>query len=166
MQRRHFLSAFTLSAFTGAAGGALIARPEAAQAMSMDAIAGDPRIGVVVPEDALDWRQLNDLDAPQLIEGRLTRFAPETLKLDGRSVTLYGYMMPFREAAAHGEFLLGDKQFHCPTCLMMDAPRLVNVRARRAIPYSDQPVKLVGRLDLIEDEGSMLRYRLNGARPA
>ncbi|MBX3453562.1 hypothetical protein [Ferrovibrio sp.] len=161
MLRRHLLSTF---AVTAAGGLAALSRP--ASAMSMEELPQHLRRNVEPRADALDWDLLAQAGETRFIDGEMSRFPAALRSLHGRDVDIYGYMMPFREAPQHAEFLLGALQFHCAGCLVSDLSRIVAVRAAAPVEYSTMPVQIHGRLSLIEQEQSPLYFRLDGAKAA
>jgi hypothetical protein len=163
MQRRQFLSAFTLSA---AAAGGFALRPDAARAMSLEPAPAHFRLSVPSVPGALDWDRLAGAGVERFRDGEVSRFPADLRGLDGTKVAISGYMMPIQQGPQHKDFLLGGLQFHCPVCMMSDLGRIVAVRARRPVAYSDDPILLHGTLRLLEGDGSPLFYRLDGARTA
>ncbi len=161
MLRRQLLSAFAVSA---AGGFALAAGPT--RAMSLEELPQHLRRGVGPLDGALDWNLLSQAGETRFIDGAMSRFPASLRALNGVEVEIYGYMMPFRDAPAHAEFLLGALQFHCPTCMMGDLSRIVAVRARKPVQTADTPILLRGKLALIEQEQSPLYFRLEGAKAA
>ena len=159
MQRRHFLSAFTVSA-----AGIALSRPAAA--LSLEPMPAHLRRSAPAANGTIDWDLLAEAGETQLRDGEISRFPARLRALDNAEVRLAGYMMPFREGDTHAEFLLGGLQFHCASCMTQDLTRLVAVRAARPVSYSDGPVLLRGRLKLLEDGASPLFYRLDGAQVA
>ena len=159
MQRRHFLSAFTISA-----AGLAISHPAAA--LSLEPMPAHLRRAAPAAGGAIDWDLLAEAGETALRDGEISRFPAQLRALNNAEVRLGGYMMPFREGDKHAEFLLGGLQFHCVSCMTQDLTRLVAVRAARPVAYSDGPVLLHGRLTLLEDSTSPLYYRLDDARAA
>lgn len=163
MLRRQFLSSFAVSATTG---GLIAAAPAPVMAMSLEPAPAHLRLGVAAPEGALDWGLLAQAGETRFRDGAVSRF-PATLRaLQGQEVRISGYMMPFRDAPKHAEFLLGGLQFHCPSCMSSDLTRIVAVRAAKPLTHSDEPVLVRGTLRLIEEQQSPLFFRLDGARAA
>ncbi len=160
MLRRHFLSSFAVA--TSAAG--LVAAP--ARAMSLEPAPAHLRLGVAAQNGALDWGLLAEAGETRFRDGEISRFPAALRALHGQDVQLYGYMMPFSDAAAHQQFLIGGLQFHCPTCLSGDLARVVAVRAEAPVAFNTSPVLLHGKLSLIEEAQSPLFYRLDGASAA
>ena len=163
MRRRQFLTAASVAGFACLA-------VEPARALSLEpapaAVAGHLRQTVPPVDGALDWELLARAGESRFQDGTISRFPAALRDLDGRSVTLTGYMMPFRDGAEHSEFLLGALQFHCPSCMAADLNRLVAVKAARPVAYADTPLVLRGTLRLLEDTQSPLFYRLDDARTA
>lgn len=160
MQRRHFLSAFSVSA----AGFALASGPAAA--LSLEPMPAHLRASVAPRDGALDWDLLAEAGETALRDGEISRFPASLRALADAEVRLTGYMMPFREGERHSEFLLGGLQFHCTSCMTQDLTRLVAVRAASPVTYQDRPVLLTGKLRLLEDSQSPLFYRLDEAHAA
>lgn len=158
MLRRHFLSSFAV------ATGSLAAMP--AGAMSLEPAPAHLRLGVPASEGALDWSLLTMAGETRFRDGEMSRFPAVLRELNQTDVTLTGYMMPFSDAKAHSEFLLGGMQFHCSTCMMGDLSRIVAVRAAAPVAASSGPLTIQGRLSLIEQDQSPLYFRLDGARAA
>lgn len=162
MQRRQFLSAFTVAAGGFALAGTPVA---AARAMSLEPAPAHLRLAAPPADGALDWELLAAAGPERFRDGAISRF-PATLRdLDGQPVLLSGYMMPIRQEAQHREFLLGGLQFHCAGCMMGDLGRIVAVRSRKPVALTGDPLQLHGTLRLLEGQASALYYRLDDARP-
>jgi hypothetical protein len=163
MRRRQFLAASATGfACTAAAGPALALSLETAPASVADHL----RVPAPHVDGALDWDQLAEAGDSLFRDGTISRFPIALRQLDGRQVVLSGFMMPFREAAAHEEFILGAMQFHCTTCMLGDLRRIVAVKAALPVVQADRPVTIRGTLRLLEAEASPLYYRLEAARAA
>lgn len=156
MRRRQFLTA-------SAAGFACTAAASPALALSLQEAPAHLRLGAPVVEGALDWSQLARAGASMFRDGRISRFPADLHALDGKEVTLAGYMMPFTDAERHSEFMLGALQFHCAGCMMGELNRMVAVKAAEPVAHADGPLVIRGRLRLLEDEASPLFYRLDHA---
>lgn len=163
MLRRHFLSSFSIAAGTGLALTALPAR-----AISLEE--AHPRLGLPLgganlPKDVVDWDLLAEAGEKRFRDGQVSRFPAALQALDGKEVTLQGYMLPYRDAPAHREFLLGGLRIHCAGCLARDLNRIAAVKTRKPVDFTEMPLLLRGRLVLLEDEASPLFYRLENAKP-
>jgi hypothetical protein len=160
MRRRQFLAASAAGfACTATTMGAV----SPAQALSLQEAPAHLRLGPPVVDGALDWSQLARAGASMFRDGRISRFPADLHALDGQQVTLAGYMMPFKDADRHSEFMFGALQFHCSGCMMGELNRLVAVKAAEPVAVADGPLVIRGRLRLLEDEASPLFYRLDSA---
>ncbi|MEK9969242.1 MAG: hypothetical protein VW600_08905 [Ferrovibrio sp.] len=159
MRRRQFLTA-------SAAGFACTAAAGPAFALSLEEAPAHLRLGAPAVDGTLDWSLLARAGEAMFRDGRISRFPADLHALDGREVTLAGYMMPFRDGVQHSEFMLGALQFHCPACMMGDLNRLVAVKAAKPVTYAETPLVIRGRLQLLEDSASPLYYRLDAATAA
>jgi hypothetical protein len=156
MRRRQFLTA-------SAAGFACTAAAGPALALSLEEAPAHLRLGAPAVDGTLDWSLLARAGDSMFRDGQISRFPADLRAMDGREITLAGYMMPFRDAAQHSEFMLGALQFHCAACMMGDLSRIVAVKAARPVAYADAPLVIRGRLRLLEDSASPLYYRLDAA---
>ena len=164
MRRRQFLTAASLSAAAGFActSPALALSLETAPATVADHL----RVPAPAVKGALDWDRLAAAGESLFRDGTISRFPAVLRRLDGQQVVLAGFMMPFREAKTHQEFMLGAMQFHCTTCMLGDLRRIVAVKAARPVAYDERPLAIRGTLRLLEDEASPLYYRLDAATAA
>lgn len=161
MRRRQFLAASAAGfACTAATMGAV----SPARAISLQEAPAHLRLGPPAIDGALDWSRLARAGASMFRDGRISRFPADLHALDGQEVTLAGYMMPFRDADAHSEFMFGALQFHCSGCMMGELNRMVAVKAAAPVAQADGPLVIRGRLRLLEDEASPLFYRLDAAQ--
>lgn len=163
MRRRQFLAA-------SAAGFACTAVASPAFALSLEpapaGVAAHLRVPAPHVDGALEWDQLAEAGDSLFRDGTVSRFPAALRQLDGRQVVLSGFMMPFRDGAAHSEFMLGAMQFHCSSCMLGDLRRIVAVKAAQPIAQADRPVTVRGTLRLLEAETSPLYYRLDAAQTA
>lgn len=156
MRRRQFLAA-------SAAGFACTAAAGPASALSLQEAPAHLRLGPPAVDGTLDWAQLARAGASMYRDGRISRFPADLHGLDGKEVTLVGYMMPFNDADRHSEFMFSALQFHCAGCMMGELNRMVAVTAAKPVAYADRALVIRGRLRLLEDEASPLFYRLEDA---
>ena len=117
------------------------------------------------PKDLVLWGDL--------ARARVTRsggrfhvtFLPQVRALDGKTVTLVGFMAPVHSGKRHTQFLLSDRRFLCDGCQSPPPPQsVVEVNSRVAEPARDRPITVRGSLELVGDDPNGLIYRLNGAK--
>lgn len=88
-------------------------------------------------------------------------FSDAVAALDGREVTLRGFMAPLQDAPSHRRFLFAPNPPGCPGCRPLAAFSLLDVRAAAALPMKQGPVLLRGELRLRRYDD--LPYRLESA---
>jgi hypothetical protein len=126
---------------------------------------------VDVPAGATDWRLFGQTTAADATlkdpDGRTyhylqPRFSPALKALDGRIVTIKGFMFPLGEGEAQGEFLFGPFPVNCPFHYHVGPSLVMEVHAdAHPVPFSYDAVTLRGRLQLVpDDRGNTLFYRL------
>lgn len=89
-------------------------------------------------------------------------FAPAVSEYDGREVQVTGFMYPLHAGAA-SHFLLTPMPSICQYCLPAGPDQLIEVRAEQAVSYTEEPVVVAGRLELLQHDSSGLYYRLHGS---
>ena len=117
------------------------------------------------PKDLVLW---GELARTRVVRGggRLTpTFLPSVLALDGKTVSLLGFMAPVKRGKAHTQFLLSDKRFLCDRCESSPPPAsIVEVNTQVGEPLRDRPIWVRGKLQLVKDSPNGLVYRLNAAK--
>jgi len=119
-----------------------------------------------IPErdGVLSWRMLSQVAG----DGWSDAFAfdPQVEALDGKDVTVEGYMLPYDDQAKQRQFLLTAFPAHCPYCMPGGMASLIEVDAAAGVPTTEQRILLRGRLELLRGDGFGLLYRLRNATVA
>lgn len=132
---------------------------------------------VDVPEGATDWKvfgktemaNIEHTDKDGLQYQYYKPAFPEELKaLDGKKVTLKGFMFPLDEAEEQGFFLFGPFPLNCPFQYHVQPNLVVEVDAKaNPVTFSYDAVTLTGTLKLVpEDPENSTFFRLLGAKAA
>lgn len=115
---------------------------------------------------AVAWSLLSKT-AIRKVDGKLGPDFPAALRpLNGKTVKLQGYILPLEAGQAHRRFLLSAWSPSCPFCLTAGPEAMVEVKARKDVKYSLEPVVVQGRLELLESDPSGMFYRLVDAEPS
>lgn len=127
---------------------------------------------VDVPKGALDWKVLGKTKEVS-IEGRdkdgldfgftKPNFPPEVLALDGKEVTLKGFMFPLDPAEAQHMFLFGPFPATCPFQYHVGPALVIEVTTPKDKPvkYTEEPITVTGKLELVkEDPDNSTFYRM------
>ncbi len=89
------------------------------------------------------------------------QFPTPVQALDGRSVTVRGFMVPLAGGAAHSRFILAANPAFCPACRSPTPATMLYVHSHIPLAETREPVLLTGTLHLRPQEG--LFYRLDRA---
>ena len=115
---------------------------------------------------AVPWSLLSAATI-KMRHGKLGPAFPAALRpLQGKTVKVQGYILPVEAGQTHSYFILSAWSPSCPFCLTAGPEAMVEVRARRAVKYSIDPVVVEGRLLLLDNDPSGVFYRLVDAVPA
>ncbi len=91
-------------------------------------------------------------------------FSESIKKLDGREVTVKGYIIPVEGYKSHKEFVLSAFPYNmCFFCGGAGPETVMDVRAAEPIEYTADPVVLRGTLHLNAKDINKLMYALDGA---
>lgn len=88
---------------------------------------------------------------------------PEVKALDGQTITVRGFVLPMDGSDRTRHFLVSRNTPVCMYCPPGEPNEVVEVRATRAIPWTDKLVSVTGKLSLINDEEKALFFRIENA---
>lgn len=116
------------------------------------------------PKGVLPWGILAKAGVTHR-DGKLSvNFLPPVQALDGKRVTLYGFMTPVYKQDRHRTFLLSMRPLTCVGCTVPPRPEgIVEVSVKRPEPARDRPIAVRGRLELVKDAANGPIYRLRDA---
>ena len=142
------------------AGGALALQPQdpaKAPAQGGFWIGGDP-----APAGTVPWQLLQSTKTVQKADKKFgPSFPKEVKELDKQQVKLYGFMMPLDQAKKQKRFLLSAFPPHCSFCLTGGPESLVEVLADQPIDFTFEPIVVVGRMAVLDND--VVYYRLTNA---
>lgn len=89
-------------------------------------------------------------------------FSSEVKALDGKWVEVRGYIIPVDGYKNHKEFVFSAYPYNmCFFCGGAGPETVMEVYAKEAIPYTEKPVVLKGKLELNSSDVNRLMYALN-----
>ncbi|PWC39642.1 DUF3299 domain-containing protein [Azospirillum sp. TSO35-2] len=88
-------------------------------------------------------------------------FPTRVSALDGRPVTVRGFMIPLSDGASHNRFILSANPMGCPACQKPGPSSMIHVHSQIPLAATQEPLTLAGTLRLNPQEG--LFYRLDRA---
>ena len=129
--------------------------------LTLPAFSGDSDTdGVAVT----DWQVLGDVTMVEKDNLYVPDFGEDIKALDGKVISLKGYMMPLEQSKEQTNFILSANPIaSCFFCGPDGASSLVEIQARKAVAFSYNPVIITGTLELLEDDPMGMFYRLVNA---
>ncbi len=121
----------------------------------------------MMPETSgvVSWRALAQVE-PVKRNGRIVmRFSDQVLALDKQQVVVRGFIMPLDVGAKQRHFLVSAVPASCPYCMPAGPEAIVEVMAKKPVPYGFAPILVSGNFALIRDDPAGLLYRLTDAEP-
>jgi hypothetical protein len=125
----------------------------------------DPALLNELPElkGVVPWRVLGQVKSAHVGKRVVPDFAPAIRALDQQEVRLQGFMLPIVTGEVHDHFLLTMRPPHCPFCLSLGPEYIVEVRTRKPIKHTYEPIVVSGRFAVLNDDPFGLYYRLSAA---
>jgi hypothetical protein len=92
-------------------------------------------------------------------------FAKYLRELNGKTISLSGYMQPLGEDPDAGAFLFVENPIGCWFCEMPDITGiiLIELPAGKSKPYTRSPIKVTGKLKLNENDPENFLYTISEA---
>ena len=89
-------------------------------------------------------------------------YSEETRKLNGKEVTLMGFMFPLNEADKQANFLIGPYPLSCPFEYHSPPSQIVEVITKTPLKFSFDPVTVEGVLEVRYNKETGVFYYLKG----
>ncbi len=97
-------------------------------------------------------------------EFKMPEFSDDMRKLNGQTILMQGYMFPLEADEKQGTFLFGPFPVSCPFHYHVGPALMIEVKAKKPIKFSYEPINIKGRLELIpKDMDTEVFYRLHDA---
>ena len=91
-------------------------------------------------------------------------FSEEVKALEGKEVTIRGYIIPVEGYKGHKEFIFSAYPYNmCFFCGGAGPETVMEVYADEAIEYTAEPITIRGKLELNSDDINRLIYAMKGA---
>lgn len=91
------------------------------------------------------------------------KLTPEVRALDGKKITMRGFVLPLDGSDQTKHFLITRNTPVCLYCAPGEANEVVEVRAERAVAWTNKVVSVTGRFKLIDDKEKALFFRIENA---
>lgn len=110
--------------------------------------------------DILSWKLLSQVTAKAENKKIVPSFPPAVQALDRKTVKVQGFMMPLEAGEKQQHFLLSSVPTTCSFCIPAGPEGLVEVRTKKPVRYTLEPVVIEGQLAVLADDPYGLYYRV------
>jgi hypothetical protein len=116
------------------------------------------------PADVVLWGDLAKALVVRKGSTYQTTFLPPVLALNGKTVSIIGYVTPVLGKNKPGkQFLLSSHSFLCDECEPPAATELVEVNTKDSVIAKDGVATIRGQFEVVKNDPKGLAYRLNKA---
>jgi hypothetical protein len=136
-------------------------------AFALPAAAQAPTDFKPLPErkDVVSWKTLSQVELVKQKDKFVPQFAAGVAQLDKKDVKLQGFMMPLQMGEQQSHFVLASMPQSCAFCMPGGPETMVEVKTRKPVKYTFEPVVLSGKLAVLKDDPTGIFYRLTDAEP-
>jgi uncharacterized protein len=113
--------------------------------------------------DVLSWAVLSGVKTRAEKNRLLPAFEKAQLVLDKKTQRVQGFMMPLEPGEKQTHFLLTSVPMSCAFCVPGGPESMVEVKSRKPVKYTLEPVTVEGKFALLTDDEYGLYYRLTDA---
>jgi uncharacterized protein len=110
--------------------------------------------------DIVSWKLLSQITARAEKKKIIPTFPAAVQALDRKTVKVQGFMMPLEAGDKQQHFLLSSVPTSCSFCVPAGPEGLVEVRTKKPVRYTLEPVIVEGQLAVLTDDPYGLYYRL------
>lgn len=151
-----------VAAFVAALAAAFCVQAQMKPGEHMVTPGADPALFKPLPErsDVVSWKLLAQVELVKLKDRYAPQFSAAVAALSGKEVKLQGFMVPLQMGDKQSHFVLTAMPQSCAFCMPGGPESMVEVKAKRPVPYGFEPIVLSGRLEVLKDDPSGVFYRL------
>jgi len=117
-------------------------------------------------QDVVSWKLLAQVELVKMKDRYLPQFSSSISALDSKEVKVQGFMMPLEMGDKQSHFILSAMPQSCAFCMPGGPEQLVEVRTKKPVKYTFEPVVLTGKLAVLKDDPTGVFYRLTDAQPS
>ena len=110
--------------------------------------------------DIVSWKLLSQVTAKAEKKKIVPTFPTAVQALDRKTVKVQGFMMPLEAGDKQQHFLLSSVPTTCSFCVPAGPEGLVEVRTKKPVRYTLEPVVVEGVLAVLNDDPYGLYYRV------
>jgi hypothetical protein len=110
--------------------------------------------------DVLSWKLLSQVTARAEKKKIIPTFPAAVQALDRKTVRVQGFMTPLEAGDRQHHFLLSSVPTSCSFCVPAGPEGMVEVRTKKPVRYTLEPVVVEGVLAVLHDDPYGLYYRV------
>ena len=114
--------------------------------------------------DVVPWPMLTDVKAKNEKSRMVPVFNTGQMALHQKTQRIQGFMMPLEPGAEQRRFLLSAVPLTCGFCLPGGPESMVEIRSKKPVKYSIDPVVVEGRFEVLLDDPYGMYYRVTDAQ--
>ncbi len=114
-------------------------------------------------KDVVSWKLFAQVELIRMKDRYVPQFSPAVAALDQKEVKVQGFMMPLQVGDKQTHFVLSAMPVTCSFCLPGGPEALVEVKAKRPVTYSFEPITMSGKLSVLKDDPTGVFYRITDA---
>jgi hypothetical protein len=118
---------------------------------------------LVERKDVLSWKLLAQVELVKMKDRYVPQFAQSVASLDQKEVKVQGFMMPLQVGDKQTHFVLAAMPVTCSFCMPGGPESLVEVKTKRPVKYSFEPITVTGKLSVLKDDPTGVFYRITDA---
>lgn len=115
---------------------------------------------LVERKDVVSWKTLAQVDLVKMKDRYVPQFAQSITALDQKEVKVQGFMMPLQVGDKQTHFVLSAMPQTCSFCMPGGPESLVEVKTKRPVKYTFEPVIVTGKLSVLKDDPTGVFYRI------
>jgi hypothetical protein len=114
-------------------------------------------------KDVLSWKLLAQVELVKMKDRYVPQFSQTVASLDQKEVKVQGFMMPLQVGDKQSHFVLSAMPVTCAFCMPGGPEALVEVKTKRPVKYSFEPITVSGKLSVLKDDPTGVFYRITDA---
>jgi uncharacterized protein len=114
-------------------------------------------------KDVLSWKLLAQVELVKMKDRYVPQFSQTVAALDQKEVKVQGFMMPLEVGDKQTHFVLSAMPVTCAFCLPGGPEALVEVKTKRPVKYSFDPITISGKLSVLKEDPTGVFYRITDA---
>src|SRR5262249_49914973 len=92
------------------------------------------------------------------------KLTPEVQSLDGKTITVRGFVLPMDGSDQTKHFLLSRNTPVCAFCPPGQPNEVIEVQSSNAVPFTDKIVAVTGKLRLVNDQERSVFFKMENAQ--